>query len=292
MLVKYLQYYGGAIVSGYFPNPILNNIPYDSGSCASALYSDEIIKYFNIDKYKELNKLNYSLNVPGVQLFFNPNDLKHPLEYEINPVDEKVNLYSKLENLFDILSPEDYDKFINESFIIFEKYKTQCNPNNTKLILLTNKCNGKFENTLYENTQNNRIWLNSSKFYIIVINYTYSGYKYGNDGYWTEECVPSYCDFGYIFDYNSNKCIIDVCYEEEKGPEPKPKPNSESESESNFMIKDYIFLIFIIIICILVIIIIILSYLYIKEKKLRKTIGINSVENINIVEGMITKGNN
>ena len=84
MLVKYLQYYGGAIVSGYFPNPILNNIPYDSGSCASALYSDEIIKYFNIDKYKELNKLNYSLNVPGVQLFLNPNDLKHPLEHEIN----------------------------------------------------------------------------------------------------------------------------------------------------------------------------------------------------------------
>ena len=65
-----------------------------------------------------------------------------------------------------ILTPEDYDKFINESFKKFEKYKTQCNPNNKKLVLLTNKCDGKFLNK-----------------------YTHGGYKCGDNGYWTEECI-------------------------------------------------------------------------------------------------------
>ena len=74
ILVKYLQYYGGAITDGYFPNPLLNNITFDSGSCASALYSSEIIKNFQIEKYDQLESLNYSLTVPGIQLFFNKND--------------------------------------------------------------------------------------------------------------------------------------------------------------------------------------------------------------------------
>ena len=270
ILIKYLQYYGGAITAGYFPNPILNKNNFDSGSCATAFYTLEIIEYFDFEEYKQLKQLNYSVSVPGVQLFFEPNDLNHPLEYEIKPVDEIVDIYPTLENLFNILLPEDYYKFINESYKIFEKYKTKCNPNNKKLILLTNKCDGKFGN-----------------------NFTYGGYKCGNDGYWTEECVPSYCEFGYIFDYNSNKCIIDVCSDEKIGPKPEPEPEPNTEPTPDFNTKENIFIILSIIIGFLVIIIIILLiFLLIKHKKVKETIGVNSVRNISLSETMISKRNN
>ena len=273
MLTKYLQYYGGAITAGYFPNPLLKKNNFDSGSCASALYSFAIIEKFDFEEYKKLNELNYPLqSVPGVQLFFEPNNLNRPLEYEIKTVDEIVDIYPTLENLYNILLPEDYDKFIDESYKIFEKYKTKCNPNNTKLILLTDKCNGKFGN-----------------------NFTYGGYKCGNDGYWTEECVASYCEFGYIFDYNSNKCIVDVCSDEKRNPEPKPEPEPESNTEpiSDINSKNNIIIILSVIIGVLVIIIIILIFLLIKQKKPKEIIGLNSpVENIDLSEEIISKGNN
>ena len=101
MLTKYLQYYGGAITAGYFPNPHLKKNNFDSGSCASVLYSYEIIEKFNFEEYKQLNELNYPLlGVPGVQLFFETNNLNRPLEYEIKPVDEIVYIYPALENLY------------------------------------------------------------------------------------------------------------------------------------------------------------------------------------------------
>ena len=58
----------------------------------------------DFQEYKQLNELNYPLqSVPGVQLFFEPNNLNRPLEYEIKTVDEVVDIYPTLENLFNIL---------------------------------------------------------------------------------------------------------------------------------------------------------------------------------------------
>ncbi len=54
MLVKYLQLYGGAITSIYFPNPILKDVPLDGGSCASVLYQSDVVEYFEIEEYKNL----------------------------------------------------------------------------------------------------------------------------------------------------------------------------------------------------------------------------------------------
>ena len=139
---------------------------------------------------------------------------------------------------------------------------------NLLLILLTDKCNGKFGN-----------------------NFTYGGYKCGNDGFWTEECVASYCELGYIFDYNSNKCIADVCSDEKRSPEPEPESNTDSIQD--LKLKNNIIIILSIIIGILVIIIIILIFLLIKQRRTKEIIGINSsVENINLSEEIISKGNN
>ena len=44
--------------------------------------------------------------------------------------------------------------------------------------------------------------------------YTHGGYECGENGIWSDKCVPSFCDIGYFFDRNEKKCVKDVCYKE------------------------------------------------------------------------------
>ena len=273
IMIKFLQYYGGAITAGYFPNPNLNNIPYDSGSSASSLFTYKILQSFDIEEYKILENFNYYLSVPAIQIFYNQNDLSHPLEYEVTPVDEIVNIYPKLENLFNLLDENGYDSFIDISLKIFEKYKTHCNPNNKKLLLLTDNCDGKFEN-----------------------NYTHGGYMCGDDGIWTKICVPSYCDIGYIFDHISNKCVIDICSEKVLKSESRLrfdsklesvyKSESKSETEYIFKNKNYILLnlIFASVFISIIIALAIIIYKLIKRKNLKKEL--NLLDEIKLDERM------
>jgi len=89
----------------------------------------------------------------------------------VSPVDEIVDI-------FEYLNINNYQKFINEGKKILEKYKKQCNPKNKKIVLITDECYNAFKN-----------------------NYTHGGYECGNDGKWINICVPSYCDYKYIFNY-------------------------------------------------------------------------------------------
>ena len=179
------------------------------------------------------------MHLPGIQTFYNPNNLSIPLEYEITPVDE-------ITNIFDIYSDENYTIFINESLKIFEKYKTKCNPKNKKLILYTSECDGSFKN-----------------------NYTHGGYECGDNGNWTTNCVPSYCDIGYIFDYNKSECIIDVCYYDENNDDP-------TNNFFKYLIISLIAIAFIIIVIIIVIIIC--------KKVKSKESESNEVKNISLLE--------
>ena len=210
IMIKFLQFYGGAITAGYFPNPNLDNTPYDNGQSASALFSYKILENFNIKEYNTLDKFNCYLSVPGAQIFYTPNDLEHPLEYTVSPVDEIVDVYPIYENVYNIIKEDDYNSLLNESLKIFEKYKTSCNPNNQKLLLLTSECDNKFGN-----------------------NYTHGGYKCGENGLWSKECVASYCDDGYIFDHSKKRCIVDICSDIRPSPEPDSEIDSDTNSDTN-----------------------------------------------------------
>ncbi len=266
IMIKFLQYYGGAITAGYFINPNIGKIPFDSGSCASALFAYNILENLDIEEYKNIDNMNCYLSVPGAQIFYTPNNLNHPLEYEVTPVDEKVYIYPKFENAFNILNEADYDIFIEESLKIFKKYKTECNPNNKKLILLSDECDETFGN-----------------------NYTHGGYKCGDDGYWTKECVPSYCDMGLIFDHTKKKCIVDICSDlkptiiPDDEPDSHDSDDSNSKSNSGFNSKNMIIIIVLIVIIISVIIVII--YFIYKRKNLKKEV--NTIDNINLDEQML-----
>ena len=136
------------------------------------------------------DRFSLNLEIPSVQTFYSPDNMDIPLEYEVAQVDDVVDIYEKFDNT-------NYVKFIQEAKNILQKYNMSCIKNNKKIVLVTSKCDGKFGN-----------------------DYTHGGYECGDDGKWTSNCVASYCDVGYIFDYNKNKCVVDICSVDEKENEP------------------------------------------------------------------------
>ena len=176
--IKYFQYYGGGIVCGFFGNPQEHNIPFDSGQSSSSIFENETLYLQSPNAYKILNdKYNISFKMPGNQNFFDDLNLSIPLEYLVTPVDERVEIFHHYKD-------NKYDLFINEAKNIFNKYKTKCNPSNKKLVLISDLCNGKFENE-----------------------YTHGGYKCGESGLWSNFCIPSYCDEGFVFNQKLKKCL-------------------------------------------------------------------------------------
>ena len=177
--MKYLQYNGGAITAGYFSHPLKSNIPFDSGSNPSILFSAENLKDMVTDYGKNVYK-EIKFKLPVGQLFYN-SSLALPLEYDINTVDEMVNIYEVDEN--------NLTNFIVNGKEILEKYKNSCIKNNKKILLASNECDGQFGN----------------------IN-THGGFICGDNGQWSKTCKALYCDKGYIFDEEKNECVIDICY--------------------------------------------------------------------------------
>ena len=233
IFIKYLNYNGGGITSGYFLNPNLENKTFDMGLSPTPI----------------LSSLPGNIkSLPFVQTFYNPYNLTCPLEYEITPVDEMANLY------ITSLDQGEYDDFVNKSLSIFKKYKTYCNPKNKKLVFVTDKCDGKFKSS-----------------------YTHGGYLCGDDGKWTETCVPSYCDIGYIFDHINQECIVDVCSEQSNSQDDEPSGN---DSKSYFKT-----VILIVVPVIIAIILIILLIICIKRRK-KNNKEIESVNKENLTEGL------
>ena len=179
VFIKNLQHYGGGIVAGYFGNPHKNNIPFDSAQSTSDLMSQKHLKLRCPRGYERelIKRYNFTFDIPRNQYFFGDFNFKYPLEYSVTPVDERVEI-------FEYLNSNNYQLFIDEAKKIFEKYKNQCNPKNKKLVLVSGDCDNKFEN-----------------------GYTHGGYECGDDGKWSNKCVPSYCDPGNVFNYSSNKCV-------------------------------------------------------------------------------------
>ena len=241
LLLKYLQYYGGAITAGYFCNPNFENIPFDSSLSPSAIFTPDMLYYLEPKGYKTLsNDYDYELIIPAIQSFYNTKNFSRPLEYEVTPVDEKVNIFfDKVYEEKDTIDPSDFDVFIDNSLPIFEKYKTRCNPNNKKLLLITDECDANFEKHIH------------------------GGYECGDDGFWTKNCVASYCDIGYIFDHETKKCIENVCAPED-------------------VLKLFIIVIVVLIVFIIIVFLFIKIGIKIIRKNRMKRIELNSQNRVNL----------
>ena len=179
IFIQDFQTLGGAIVVGYFGNPKGNDL-FDSSQAYSSV---EKLEDTNI--YKNLDELGFIIDGITRGEFFDYSEIiKNPIprEYTVEPVDERVDIYS-------LYSDEIYDLFIKEGIRIHNKYNKEgkCNPKNNRLHLYDDNC-GKNQ----------------------VDNYNHEGYKCGDDVYWNKtKCEPYYCEIGYYFDHYQNKCIKD-----------------------------------------------------------------------------------
>ena len=236
LLFKYLQYYGGGITVGYFGNPKEDKIVFDSSQSPTAILANDSL-YKISDEYKELcDKYNFVMQLSVIHLYTKKNNVDIPLEFEVFPVDERVKYYEFYNNEKD----ENYNDFINIAKSLLNKYKTKCNPNNKKLLKLTDKCDKYFNNS-----------------------YTHGGYECGKDEKWSTNCVASYCDIGYIFDHEQNICVVDSC------------SNYKKKKEKT---KAYVYVLISIGILVLLIVIVI-AIICIKKKKSKNSVDYDSIPN-------------
>jgi hypothetical protein len=179
VFIKNFQHYGAGIVAGYFGNPHKNNIPFDSAQSTADLMNQKKLMVRCPRGYQKelIQRYNFTMDIPQNQYFYGDFDFKYPLEYSVTPVDERVEI-------FEYLKSNTYQTFIDEAKKIFDKYKNQCNPKNKKLVFVSSDCDNKFNN-----------------------GYTHGGYECGDDGKWSNKCVPSYCDPGNVFNYTSKICV-------------------------------------------------------------------------------------
>ena len=188
LLIKSFQNTGTGIIVGYYGNPTIKGTHLFDGSQASSSVTD--LSRINTSE----NLLNLGIILGGVTYIESydiskfPKNNPIPEEYQIYPVDERVEIYSPY-------SDEIYDKFIEEGLRIHNKYnnENECNPNNEKLLLHDEKCNTFSESGL-ENA--------------------HGGYKCNKDGIWDDgNCFPYYCDIGYFYDREQNKCVEECSFE-------------------------------------------------------------------------------
>ena len=172
--IKGFQNIGGAITVGYFGNPKLKEI-----DLFDASQSDSNIKIIG---NKTFGDMLFYIQITSKEVF---NDLYQkgnpiPREYQLNPVDDRVDIYSKY-------SDELYEKFINEGKNIHKKFNEQnyCNSKNKKLIFHDDKCSNSYKGT-------------------------HGGYICGDNNYWDKsKCVNYYCDIDYYYDLYQKKCLPD-----------------------------------------------------------------------------------
>ena len=174
VFIKNVHYFGGAILVGYGGDP---EVEYFDASQSPTFVLTNLM---GIKGFIDLvMKGFYFLQLPMGPMHRTRYDEKNediPEEFVINNIDERINLYNEYnDNL--------YGEFIDEAKKIFKKYENRCNKNNKYLKLLKEEC--KFDSP-----------------------YTHGGYTCDEEGQWTQNCTPFYCDEDYYFDYNSQKCIL------------------------------------------------------------------------------------
>ena len=186
--IKDLQESGNAIIVGYngIPSEERKKDKFNGSQSPSSVF--ELEKQFPNDiNMKTLLKYNITMRAT---FFFSYNEsyqnnsiFHSPREYIINPIDERSNIFGRYDD-------SRYDEFINESKIIFNKYKNECNKDNKNLLLKSDSCNN-----------------------FINDKYARGGYECGDDGKWNKSlCKPYYCINGYYFDTYHKQCKKDICY--------------------------------------------------------------------------------
>ena len=192
---------GAGIIVGYNGNPNLPDELFDLSQSPSAVFGFMNFK----DIYPEIyeNTVKYLIGLQSITCIASYHEFQEshiPQEYDVQIVDKRIKLYNSYDDIY-------YQEFIDEAIKVLDSYKTNCNPNNTMLVLFSEKCD--FGNRLH------------------------GGFACGNDSKWnTSNCVPIYCDEGYYYNKISNSCIIyPMDNDDEKEDEEEYEKEDENEKE-------------------------------------------------------------
>ena len=171
LYIKYLQKQGGAVVVGYFGN-IFDESIFDASQSPSPIFTHNIIKMFNLEDIEILEQYGIEVEFPGIQSFYDLNDTNVPLEYEVNPIDDRLDFYLSYNG-----NDDNYLTIVEKSMLLLSQLDSKCYKNNKKIVKISKDCDELFGNI-----------------------YTHGGYICSEEGVWTYECEPTYCEMGYILD--------------------------------------------------------------------------------------------
>ncbi|ELP85297.1 hypothetical protein EIN_085090 [Entamoeba invadens IP1] len=229
LLTKGMFERGSAINVGYEGDPEGDVSAFDCGQSPTAVIGmdemglqegDELATYggFMRTSFYEYFKFNLHYNEEVI-----------PREFTLSPVDERIHIYK--------YSEDKLPEFVDAARTIYEKYQTQCNPNNKLLTKYSKDCDS-----------------------VITIEHAHGGYICGDDGKWSQTCRAAYCDVGYKFDMFNSVCVKDAC----------DKEQSSSVSSEDSGLEDWaialIFLSCVVVIAIILALIVIVA-IYLTKKK-------------------------
>ena len=192
---------GAGIIVGYNGNPNLPDELFDLSQSPSAVFGFRNFKNIYPEIYE--NTVKYLIGLQSITCIAPYHEFQEshiPQEYDVQIVDKRIKLYNSYDDIY-------YQEFIDEAIKVLNSYKTNCNPNNTMLVLFSEKCD--FGNRLH------------------------GGFACGSDSKWnTSNCVPIYCDEGYYYNKISNSCIIyPMDNDDEKEDEEEYEKEDENEKE-------------------------------------------------------------
>ena len=209
LYIKYLQKQGGAVVVGYSGNSYDDSI-FDASQSPSPIFTHDILKIFNPEEITNLEEFGIEMEFAGIQTFYELNGTNVPLEYEVNPIDDRLDFHLNYNG-----NDDNYLTILESAIFLLQNLDNICYNNNKKIVKISENCDGQFGNE-----------------------FTHGGYLCSDDGHWTEECVPTYCDIGYIFDETNKICVKDICSsinddeQEEENEENEENEIIEEEKEN------------------------------------------------------------
>ena len=185
LFTKGLKEAGAAILVGYNGYPGSKKETFDIGQSPTNVWNTNL-DLLGKDEYNRL--MEKGIKYAGVSAgeSFRLSDVDSgvkplvPREFLFDAPDERVAIYSAY-------SDDKYDAFMEAAKGILEKYKTQCNPNNTGLHMRASECDAKINKE-----------------------HMHGGYVCGADGKWTTQCEGYYCDGGYYFNTKTKECDVDL----------------------------------------------------------------------------------
>jgi len=185
---------GSAIVTG-FGVSMPGDEKFVAGQCPSLVFSLDINALFKV-----INE-NYGIFARSTlsESYIISEDMeeKIPLDYSILRVDSHCGY----NNSFD----PDIAELLKHTTAVYEEFKTKCNPDNQRLLLVDDKCQVDDPNALH------------------------AGYACGSNGEWNKtQCKISSCKTGYVVDFKTNKCVPNCC-----DPRIPKYPSSSSSEESD-----------------------------------------------------------